>query len=244
MNHPAANTDPARLGILYVDGDVDADVGGEVGGGARVRFTRHLNHSVEDVWRCITEAAQRRSWFHELELEPEVRVGGRVVVNFSGGDCPAPEDNPEDVYYCEVIGYEPLRLLEYRTPDGALPESALSKDSLLKDSLPEDSLLKDSLPKDSLPEERTPAEHHRFELRPAGKGCILTFVANLPDADQFDDDAGTIQSRYSVACGWHYKLDAMEWVLDGTAFEDEGYAGPVKVSLYLAYLEREKENNR
>ena len=60
-------------------------------------------------------------------------------------------------------------------------------------------------------------------------------MAILPDASTFDDPDQTIQSRYSVACGWHYKLDIMEWDLDGVPFEDEGYAGPMKTKYYFAY---------
>ena len=85
-----------------------------------------------------------------------------------------------------------------------------------------------------------PVEHHRFELAPSDEGCVLTFLAILPDADLFDDAGKTIQSRYSVACGWHYKIDAMEWSLGGVAFEDEGYAGPIKTQYYLAYRKRDR----
>ena len=57
----------------------------------------------------------------------------------------------------------------------------------------------------------------------------------------FEDELSSrdIQPRYSVACGWHYKLDAMQWSLDGISFEDEGYAGPIKTELYLRYLAAE-----
>ena len=84
-----------------------------------------------------------------------------------------------------------------------------------------------------------PGEHHRFELTPSGEGCTLVFQSTLPDIDAFDD-SGNVQSRYSVACGWHYKLDMMAWSLDGIEFEDEGYAGPIKTRLYFAYREQEK----
>lgn len=85
-----------------------------------------------------------------------------------------------------------------------------------------------------------PHEHHRFELVPDGKGCKLTFLATLPDTTAFDDDNQKIQSRYSVACGWHYMLDTMEWSLDDIAFEDEGYAGPIKSAYYFAYQKLDK----
>ncbi|MCB1692942.1 MAG: SRPBCC family protein [Pseudomonadales bacterium] len=85
-----------------------------------------------------------------------------------------------------------------------------------------------------------PDEHHRFELTPAGDGCKLVFRSTLPGIDVFDDETGTIHSRYSVACGWHDKLDMMGWSLDGSPFEEEGYAGPRKRRLYMAYLKQEK----
>jgi len=86
-----------------------------------------------------------------------------------------------------------------------------------------------------------PHEHHRFELAPIGSACQLTFLATLPDTSTFDDKNQTIQSRYSVACGWHYKLDEMEWSLDGVPFEDEGYAGPIKTEYYFAYRRLDKK---
>ena len=199
MKHPEANTDPNRMGLITRGDSVSS-----------IQFVRQLKHSVEDVWRSIVEPAGRKPWFPELDLEP--CLGGKAVVNFSGGDCPAPEDNPSDVFFCEVVGYEPMKLLEYRSqvePNGLSSHGAAP-------------------------------EHHRFELKPTDGSCTLTFLANLPAAGQFDDEAKTIESRFSVACGWHYKLDALEWTLDKIPFEDEGYAGPVKVAFYLAYLKRDK----
>ncbi|HKI73746.1 MAG TPA: hypothetical protein VJ998_03850, partial [Pseudomonadales bacterium] len=84
-----------------------------------------------------------------------------------------------------------------------------------------------------------PGEHHRFELSPSDEGCTLVFQSTLPDIDVYDDD-GRVQSRYSVACGWHYKLDMLGWTLDGVDFEDEGHAGPIKTRLYFAYRKLEK----
>lgn len=183
-----ADLDPARMGIISRN----------AGGQHTITFTRFLRHPIEKVWLAIADPAHRNAWFPQLKLDPA--VGGEAVVNFSGGECPPPEDNPDDVYYCEVTVCEPPRLLEYVGP----------------------------------------YEHHRYELVEEAGGCTLTFLALVPDADKYDDDKQTIQSRFSVACGWHYMLDSMEWVLDGLAFEDEGYAGPVKVELYLAYLDRQR----
>ncbi len=189
MNAPIANLDADRFGVYGTD----------AAGNKTITYTRTLNHSIDKVWRAITVAEHRAAWFPELSLDTS--TGGDAIVNFSGSACPAPEDNPNDVYYCKVTRYEPPNLLEYIGP----------------------------------------GEHHRFELVPQGSRCQLTFLATLPDGAAFDDDAQTIQSRYSVACGWHYKLDAMEWDLGGIPFGDEGYAGPIKTEYYFVYRKLDKK---
>ncbi len=192
MTTATANLDPERLGVYGTDDK----------GNKTITYSRMLNHSIEKVWRAITVTEHRAAWFPELSLA--TTVGGDAVVNFSGSECPPPEDNPSDVYYCKVTRFEPPNVLEYIGP----------------------------------------GEHHRFELVSQGTGCHLTFLATLPDTSVFDDEAKTIQSRYSVACGWHYKLDAMEWSLDGVPFEDEGYAGPIKTEYYFAYRKRDKKHTQ
>lgn len=189
MNSPAANLEPGRLGVF----------GTNQAGQKTITYTRTLNHPIGKVWRAITEEEHRAAWFPELTFSPV--IGGEAVVNFSGTECPPPESNPGDVYFCKVTRFEPPNLFEYIGP----------------------------------------GEHHRFELAEAGTGCVLTFLATLPDAEAFDDDAATIQSRYSVACGWHYKLDEMEWDMDGVPFEDEGYAGPIKTEYYFAYRKLDRK---
>ena len=184
-----ANLDPARLGVYGTGNDRHT-----------ILYKRHLAHPIEKVWQAITEPEHRAAWFPELTLEHA--VGGSAIVNFSGSECPPPEDNPEDINYCKVTVFEPPSVLEYRGP----------------------------------------TEHHRFELTPEGSGCLLTFLATLPADGIYDDDGQTIESRFSVACGWHYKLDEMEWSLDGIEFEDEGYAGPIKTELYFAYRKMSRES--
>ena len=49
-------------------------------------------------------AEHRAAWFPELRFSPD--VGGQAVANFSEGDCPPPEDNPSDVYDCNVTRFE------------------------------------------------------------------------------------------------------------------------------------------
>ncbi len=190
MNSPAANLDAARFGVYGTD----------KAGNKTITYTRMLNHPIEKVWRAIAEEQHRAAWFPELTFVPE--AGGEAIVHFSGSECPPPETNPSDVYYCKITRFEPPTILEYVGPH----------------------------------------EHHCFELSPVAGGCVLTFLATLPGAEEYDDDAKTIQSRYSVACGWHYKLDEMQWDLDGVPFEDEGYAGPIKTEYYFAYRKLDRQS--
>ena len=183
-----ANLDTERFGVY----------GTNTAGHATITYTRILKHPVEKVWRAITEEEHRAAWFPELSLG--AATGDDAIVNFSGAECPPPEDNPSDVYYCKVTRCEPPHVLEYIGPK----------------------------------------EHHKFELAQIDEGCRLTFMAILPEATAFDDDSKTIQSRYSVACGWHYKLDVMECGLDGVQVEDEGYAGPIKTKYYFVYRKLDK----
>ncbi len=189
MTSPEANLDDSRFGVY----------GSDNAGNKTITYTRLLNHHIEKVWRAITVEEHRAAWFAELSLSN--KPGGDAVINFSGADCPAPQDNPSDIYFCKITRFEPPHVLEYIGP----------------------------------------GEHHRFELVEQGNGCQLTFMATLPDVSIFDDEARTIHSRYSVACGWHYKLDQMEWSLDGVAVEDEGYAGPIKTRYYFVYRKQDKD---
>ena len=153
-----------------------------------ITYTRELAYEVEKVWRAITDDEERGHWFPELSLEPVLQ--GKVVMDFSGGDCPPPEENPEDIDYGHVSAWEPPHLFEF---------SSLT------------------------------AGEMRFEISATDAGCTLMVLVTLP-ADQH------IQN--SVACGWHYKIDAMEWRLNGEDFELEGFAGPTLTELYFGYRSR------
>lgn len=186
---PEVKLEPERFGVIK-----ESEAGQQT-----ICFTRHLDHPVEKVWRAIAIAEHRQAWFPELHID--LQIGGVAILDFSGGDCPAPEDNPGDVYQCKIIAYEPPHLLEYI---GA-------------------------------------GEHHRFELTETRNNqCKLVFNAYVPPMSDASEEHTIIIPRYSVACGWHYKLDEMEWSLDGISFEDEGFAGPGKTKLYLEYLRREQ----
>jgi len=149
-----------------------------------IKYTRELKHSPEKVWRAITETSELTAWFPELKLEK--LLGGDAILDFSDGECPPAESNPEDVDYCTVTEFDPPRLLEYRGP----------------------------------------TEEHRWEINPSDDGCILVFITTLPHGQRIQN---------SVACGWHYKIDAMEWSLNGKNFELEAFAGPTLTRLYFEY---------
>jgi len=174
MNAQTTTQDSSRYGVFSTTDE----------GCKSILYTRKLSHPAEKVWRAITETEELAAWFPELKLEH--RLGGNAVVDFSGGECPPPESNPEDVNYCTVTVFEPPLLLEYSGPN----------------------------------------EKHRWEIVPDGECCTLTFLTTLPLGARIQN---------SVACGWHYKIDAMEWSLDGAVFELEGFAGPTLTKLYFDY---------
>ena len=149
-----------------------------------IRYTRSLDHPAEKVWRALTEKSELAAWFPELNIEHT--IGGSAILNFSDGDCPPPENNPEDIDYCTVTAFDPPSLLEYKGP----------------------------------------TEEHRWEITPDGDRCTLVFITTLPLGERIQN---------SVACGWHYKIDAMGWSLDGETFELEGFAGPMLTSIYFEY---------
>ena len=47
-----------------------------------LRFERRLRHSVDAVWRAVTEPAELAHWF-PAEVEVDLRVGGRMRFAFS-----------------------------------------------------------------------------------------------------------------------------------------------------------------
>ena len=92
--------------------------GTNTNGQTTITFKRTLNHSIERVWRAITDADELRAWFPMLTLE--AKDGGSVVMDFNGGDCPPNELNPDDIDYCTVTAFDPPYLLEYLGPTGGI----------------------------------------------------------------------------------------------------------------------------
>jgi uncharacterized protein YndB with AHSA1/START domain len=66
-----------------------------------LHFERRLDHSVEKVWRAITDPAELRGWWAAFDRAPE--PGGTVVVSWLNGDA---------VMTAAVTAYEPPRVLE------------------------------------------------------------------------------------------------------------------------------------
>jgi uncharacterized protein YndB with AHSA1/START domain len=55
----------------------------EIDGRAAVRFERVYRHSLQHVWRAVTDPAEMRHWFPSPEISYEPRVGGAMTL---GGD--------------------------------------------------------------------------------------------------------------------------------------------------------------
>jgi uncharacterized protein YndB with AHSA1/START domain len=68
----------------------------------RLRFTRHLRHAPETVWRAIVDPAQRDTWFPQ-RIEGDLRPGAplRFVSDYGNFDG-------------QVLAWEPPTLLELR----------------------------------------------------------------------------------------------------------------------------------
>jgi uncharacterized protein YndB with AHSA1/START domain len=74
-----------------------------------IRFERRLGHSVERVWRALTQPDEIASWLALAELELE--EGGRVVLTWQNTD----DEGNTAVARGTVSALEPPRLLEFDT---------------------------------------------------------------------------------------------------------------------------------
>lgn len=76
-----------------------------------VAYERQLPHSVDKVWRAITDPSELRRWFPGIEIE--LRSGGKFQIWF-GGDCEGPahvsgritEFDPPHVLQMGTMRYE------------------------------------------------------------------------------------------------------------------------------------------
>ena len=70
-----------------------------------LRFTRHLRHSPERVWKALTEPGELKSWFPDTIVVHEWRVGARLEFRHEGGLY---------AFDGEVLVYDPPRALAIR----------------------------------------------------------------------------------------------------------------------------------
>ena len=73
--------------------------------GPRLRFTRHLSHPPEKVWRAITEPEHMKAWFPQTVVVDEWKVGARVHFEHERVD--------DATFDGEVLAYEPQSTLEF-----------------------------------------------------------------------------------------------------------------------------------
>jgi uncharacterized protein YndB with AHSA1/START domain len=74
-------------------------------------FERRLAHSVERVWRAVTEPAELAHWFPSA-MSGDLRPGGTLTFEFPGGEMPAMQG--------EVIEVDPPRSLAFTWGDDML----------------------------------------------------------------------------------------------------------------------------
>jgi uncharacterized protein YndB with AHSA1/START domain len=74
--------------------------------GPRLRFTRHLAHPPEKVWRAITEPEHLRAWFPDTIVVEEWAVGAPLRFDH------APVEGGS--FDGEVLEFEPETVLEFR----------------------------------------------------------------------------------------------------------------------------------
>jgi uncharacterized protein YndB with AHSA1/START domain len=74
--------------------------------GPRLRFTRHLAHPPEKVWRALTEPEHLAAWFPDTIVVSRWEAGAPLRFEHPG--------MPEGGFDGEVLAYEPERLIELR----------------------------------------------------------------------------------------------------------------------------------
>ena len=155
-----------------------------------IRFERHLDHPMENVWLALTEPNSIAKWLAAATVF-ELRDGGAVELHWQNGDDPKG-------MHATITELDPPRLLEWR------------------------------------------GDRHgtcRWELRPEGDGCVLTFSSTL-DAAGVDAQAAEDpehRSAPSLLAGWHVHLNYLEDALDGKAVDWANWTGEDWSELYDRY---------
>jgi uncharacterized protein YndB with AHSA1/START domain len=97
---------------------------GTVAGTGTFRITRILPGPIERLWAYLTDPEKRRIWFGAGPME--LRVGGRVGLQFRFDELSAEKTPPDKTKECDVNGRvtrcDPPRLLGYTWGDG--PEAS------------------------------------------------------------------------------------------------------------------------
>ena len=91
-----------------------------IGSHPTLRFERRLRHTVERVWRAITEPSELAHWFPST-VELELRVGGRMTFTFEQ-DLSEYAELPEGTHTLrgEVTALEPPHLFAFTWGDDQL----------------------------------------------------------------------------------------------------------------------------
>ena len=79
-----------------------------VGDRWQLRFTRHLPHPIEKVWRAVTEPEHLAAWF-PTTIDGERAVGAELTFRFPYDDAPALQGT--------MLAWDPPRCLEIRWGD-------------------------------------------------------------------------------------------------------------------------------
>jgi len=84
-----------------IDGELE-----EVDGEPVIRFVRHFDHPVTDVWAAITQPDQLAQWWlpFDADIVVELVPGGRFLMRSGDGEI---------VLDCEVLRVEPPKLFEH-----------------------------------------------------------------------------------------------------------------------------------
>ena len=92
-----------------------ADEYGSVSGPGTFRIERMLPGPIERVWAYLTDPEKRRKWFASGPME--LRIDGRIVLNFRFANLSSEKTPPGMDEQCEVYGRitqcDPPRLLSY-----------------------------------------------------------------------------------------------------------------------------------
>jgi uncharacterized protein YndB with AHSA1/START domain len=90
-------TEAASYGTLHLDGPDPV-----------LRFTRHLDHPPEKVWRALTQPEHLRHWF-PTDIHGDRRTGAPLRFEFRNGEGPELDGR--------MLAYEPHTLLELQWGD-------------------------------------------------------------------------------------------------------------------------------